>query len=188
MPKKEIKLQGKPVRVLIDPSGDYICVTDIAKTGEGNHHDIVKGYFKNRNNLEFLGLWEELHNPDFNWGEFDRIRNRAGVNNFALSVKHWIEKTNAIGIVARAGRYGGTFAHKDIAVHFSTWFSPAAYLYLVKEFQRLKNEESNMKNLDWHISKLTDNVEEMRNLLDTIPRQIPARNRLLAMQKQLEEE
>lgn len=176
--RKKLDLQGKPVRLITKQDEDFICITDIAKTGEGNHHDIVKNYFKNRSNIEFLGLWEELHNPNFNWGNFDLIKSKVSANNFSLSTKEWINKTNAKGIQATPGRYGGTYAHKDIAIHFATWLSPAAYLYLVKEFQRLKEEESRIYNLKWHISKITDNIEEVRNLLDTIPGQEPARNRL----------
>lgn len=178
MAKKKINLQGSDVRIIENLNQDFICITDIAKSGEGNHHDIVKNYFKNRSNIDFLGLWENIYNPDFNWGNFDLIKNKVSANNFSLSVKEWLKKTNAIGIMATPGRYGGTYAHKDIAVHFATWLSPAAYLYLIKEFQRLKEEESQLKNLEWHISKITDNIEEVRNLLDTIPGQQLDRNRI----------
>lgn len=183
MTKKKINIQGKEIRLLKNIDDDFVCITDIAKTGEGNHHDIVKNYFKNRSNVDFLGLWEDLHNPDFNWGNFDLIKNKVSTNNFSMSVKEWLKKTNAIGIKATPGRYGGTYAHKDIAIHFSTWLSPAAYLYLIKEFQRLKEEESETKNLGWHISKITDNIEEVRNLLDTIPGQQPSRNRIKDLPK-----
>lgn len=178
MAKKKINIQGSEVRLVKNLDEDFVCITDIAKSGEGNHHDIVKNYFKNRSNIDFLGLWEKLYNPNFNWGNFDLIKNKVGANSFSLSVKEWLKKTNAIGIIATPGRYGGTYAHKDIAVHFSTWLSPAAYLYLIKEFQRLKEEESQLKNLEWHISKITDNIDEVRNLLDTIPGQAPERNRI----------
>lgn len=169
--KKKIEIQGKSVRVISNQAEDYVCITDMAKSGnsDNKHHDIIKGYFRNRNNIEFLGLWEELHNENFNSGEFDLIRNSAGVNRFTLSVGEWIKRTNSTGVYAKAGRYGGTYVHKDIAVHFATWLSPATYLYLIKEFQRLKEEENEIKNLEWHISKITDYVDNARVLLDSIP-------------------
>lgn len=144
----------------------------MAKSGKDDkkHHDIIKGYFRNQNNIEFLGLWEEMRNTSFNSGEFDLIRNSAGVNRFTLSVGEWIKRTNSTGVYAVAGRYGGTYVYKDIAVYFATWYSPATYyLYLMKEFQRLKEEENQMQILKWHISKITDHVDNARILLDSIP-------------------
>ena len=102
---------------------------------------VVKDWLRNRNTLEFLGIWEKVYNPDFNWGEFALIRNQAGLNRFRISVKEYVEKTNAIGLKARAGRYGGTYAHKDIAFEFAMWISPEFKVYLVRDFQRLKEQE-----------------------------------------------
>jgi len=186
MPKNRIKVKDQEVKTIEKDGVEYICLTDLAKTGQGNHHDIVKNYFKNRSNIEFLGLWEDIHNPNFNWGSFDLIKSRVGLNNFSLSTKQWIKTTEAIGLEATAGRYGGTYAHKDIAIHFSTWLSPAAYLYLIKEFQRLKEEESDQKNLKWHVSMITEHIDEVRNLLDSIPGQKEKYNRISKASKEEE--
>ena len=171
MAKKTMEIQGKTVRVTTNQMEDYICITDMAKSGNRNskHYDIVRNYIRNKNTIEFLGLWEELHNPDFNYDGFDAIRKEAGTNKFTMSVGEWIKQTSAKGVCAIMGRYGGTYAHKDIAVHFATWLSPASYLYLIKELQRLKEEENETKNLEWHISKITDYVDNARILLDSIP-------------------
>lgn len=168
--KTTIQIQGHPVRMEERAIGDYICITDIAKTGEGNHHDIVKNYLKNGNNIAFLRLWEEMHNGEvFNSVVADLIKKKSVDNNFTLSVKAWLEQTNAIGIEAVAGRYGGTYAHKDIAIHFSTWLSPVAYLYVIKEVQRLKDDE--LKRLTeaehtkkWIFEKVMYQAEELRSV------------------------
>ncbi len=125
---------------------DYISLTDMVK-GIENGLALIEKWLRNKNTIEFLGIWEELHNPDFNSPEFEGIKNRAGLNRFILSVKQWVAKTNSIGIVAKAGRYGGTYAHKDIAFEFASWVSPQFKIYLIKEFQRLKEEEQ--KLLGW---------------------------------------
>jgi len=114
----------------------------------------VTDWLRNRNTLEFLGAWESLHNKNFNYGEFATIRNQAGLNNFKISVKEWVEKTNAIGIVAKTGRYGGTYAHKDIAMQFCMWISPVFQLYVIKEYERLKEIESNQYNLEWNVRRV----------------------------------
>ena len=112
---------------------------------------LIEKWLRNKNTIEFLGIWEEMYNPDFNSLEFEGIKNEAGLNRFVLSVKQWVEKTNSIGIVAKAGRYGGTYAHKDIAFEFASWVSPYFKLYLIKEFERLKEEEQ--KKLGWDIKR-----------------------------------
>ena len=125
---------------------DYISLTDMVK-GVENGLALIEKWLRNKNTIEFLGIWEEMYNPDFNSPEFEGIKNAAGLNRFILSVKQWIEKTHAIGIIAKAGRYGGTYAHKDLAFEFASWVSPQFKLYLLREFQRLKEEEQ--KQLGW---------------------------------------
>jgi len=143
--RKTITVQGREIKVFNKRDDDYISITDIAKTGRSPANDIIKNYFRNRNNIEFLGLWEQLNNDNFNSVDFHRIKTETGLSDFILSVKQWIELTNAIGIEARAGRYGGTYAHRDIAVHFAAWLNPSFYLYLIKEFQRLKELEAEQR-------------------------------------------
>ena len=118
-----------------------------------NGTSIIENWLRNKNTLEFLSVWEEIYNPAFNSLEFEGIKSEAGLNRFAISVKQWIAKTNAIGLIAKAGRYGGTFAHRDIAFEFASWISPKFKLYLIKEFQRLKTEESQTKALEWNLSR-----------------------------------
>ena len=129
---------------------DYISLTDMVKNIE-NGLALIEKWLRNKNTIEFLGIWEEIYNPDFNSPEFEGIKNQAGLNRFVLSVKQWVEKTNSMGIIAKAGRYGGTYAHKDIAFEFASWISPQFKLYLIKEFQRLKDEER--KQLGWDIRR-----------------------------------
>ena len=124
---------------------DYISITDMLKSKNGNF--FVTDWLRNRNTIEFLGIWEELHNPNFNYGEFAIIKSQAGLNSYKISVKEWVEKTNAIGITSTRGRYGGTYAHKDIAFEFGMWISPKFKLLLIKDFERLKKEEQSM--LGW---------------------------------------
>lgn len=124
---------------------DYICLTDMLRAKDGDF--FITDWLRNRNTLEFIGIWEKVYNPLFNYGEFATIRNKSGLNNFKISVKEFVAKTNAIGLQAKAGRYGGTYAHKDIAFEFGMWISPEFKIYLVKEFQRLKDEEQ--KQLGW---------------------------------------
>ena len=131
---------------------DYISITDIAKYKDNSDaNDIIKNWFRNRNTIEFLGIWEKLNNQDFKPVEFDLIRKDAGLNSFTMSGKKWIEKTKAIGIVSKSGRYGGTYAHKDIAFEFASWISVEFKIYLIKEFQRLKEQEQ--KQLGWDIKR-----------------------------------
>lgn len=131
---------------------DYICITDIARYKDPDHtDDLIRNWIRNRNTIEFLGIWEHLNNPDFKPVEFDGFRKVAGLHSFTLTPKQWIEKTSAIGIVSKPGRYGGTYAHKDIAYEFASWISVEFKLYLIKEFQRLKDEER--KQLGWDIRR-----------------------------------
>lgn len=141
----KIYVQETEITVINIQNEDYISLTDMAHSQLQEH--IVFRWMSLKSTIEYLGEWEKLYNPSFNCTEFDTIRNAAGSNNFVLSVKTWIERTNAVGIIARAGRYGGTYAHKDIAYHFGMWISPRFQLLLVKEYQRLKAEEQ--KQLAW---------------------------------------
>lgn len=124
---------------------DYICITDMLKAKDGEF--FVTDWLRNRNTLEYIGTWESVYNPEFNLSEFSKITNKSGLNSFKISVKEFVERTNAISITAKAGRYGGTYAHKDIAFEFAMWISPQFKIYIVKEFQRMKNEEQ--KQLGW---------------------------------------
>ena len=128
---------------------DYISITDMLKSKDGDF--FVSDWLRNRNTIEFLGIWEEIHNPTFNYGEFAIIKSQAGLNSYKISVKEWTEKTNAIGIISKAGRYGGTYAHKDIAFEFGMWISPKFKLLLIKEFERLKSEEQ--KQIGWNAKR-----------------------------------
>jgi hypothetical protein len=152
MKSKSITVKGTEITIISQNEEDYISLTDIMKASEDGEQ-LIKKWFINKGTLEFLGIWEKLNNPDFNLSEFGLIRTEAGTNSFFISAKGWIEKTNAIGIIAKTGRYGGTYAHKDIALEFCSWISPEFKLYLIKEFQRLKEEESKTYNLDWQIRR-----------------------------------
>lgn len=148
----KIDVKGTSVTVVSGGADDYISLTDIAHYKNSNHtDDLIRNWLRNRNTLEFLGIWEQLNNPGFNPVEFDGIRMQAGLNSFTLTPKRWIEATDAIGITAKAGRYGGTYAHKDIAFEFASWVSVEFKLYLIKEFQRLKETET--QQLGWDIRR-----------------------------------
>ena len=140
-----IIVQGTPIGVVKVNNEDYICLTDMLQAKDGDF--FITDWLRNRNTLEYLGIWEKVSNPNFNYGEFATIRSQAGLNRFKISVKEFVARTNAIGIQARAGRYGGTYAHKDIAFEFAMWISPEFKVFIVKEFQRLKEEEQ--KALGW---------------------------------------
>jgi hypothetical protein len=152
--KTTISVKGNPVTVIIQNKADYISLTDIARYKNVEHtDDLIRNWLRNRNTIEFLGVWERLNNPGFKPVEFDGIRIQAGLNSFTLTSKQWIEKTGAVGIVSRAGRYGGTFAHKDIAFEFAAWISVEFKLYLIKEFQRLKEDENSRLSLAWNLNR-----------------------------------
>jgi len=146
---KKIEVQGTLISIMTIRDEDYISLTDMLKAKDGDF--FISDWLRNRNTVEFLGIWERIYNPDFNYGEFAIIKSQAGLNNYKISVKEWAEKTNAIGLKATAGRYGGTYAHKDIAFEFGMWISAEFKIYLIKEFQRLKNEEQ--KSLGWDIKR-----------------------------------
>lgn len=150
--KRDLLVQENFVSVEKVGNEDYLSLTDMIKAKDGDF--FVKDWLRNRNTLEFLGIWEQINNPNFNWGEFALIKGQAGLNSFKISVKEWIEKTNAVGIIAKSGRYGGTYAHRDIAFEFGTWISPAFKLYLIKEYQRLKELENNQYNLEWDVKRI----------------------------------
>ena len=152
--KSTIEVLGAAVAVLSQNQQDIICLTDIAKYKNPDHpDDVIRNWLRNRNTVEFLGLWEQLNNPGFNPVEFDGIRIQTGLNSFVLTPKQWIEKTGAVGITSSAGRYGGTFAHKDIAFEFASWVSVEFKLYLIKEFQRLKDDENRRLSLAWNLNR-----------------------------------
>ncbi|MBO4486722.1 MAG: KilA-N domain-containing protein [Prevotella sp.] len=142
----KITVQDTQITVVTIDERDYISLTDMVRNIE-NGLALIEKWLRNKNTIEFLGIWEEMYNPAFNSPEFEGIKNAAGLNRFILSVKQWVEKTNSRGIIAKAGRYGGTYAHKDIAFEFATWVSPQFKLYLLQEFERLKEEEQ--KLLGW---------------------------------------
>ena len=153
MASKKIIVEGTEIRLMAADENDYICLTDITKNFGGDGA-MIESWMRNRNTVEFLGVWERLHNPNFNSVGFDGIARQAGLNTFKISAKKWMEETNAIGIYAKAGRYGGTYAHKDIAIQFCYWLSPTFQLFLIKEFERLKAEEANAKNLEWDVKRI----------------------------------
>jgi len=146
-----IDVKGTSVTVVSGRQGDFISLTDMLRAKDGEF--FISDWLRNRNTVEFLGIWESVNNPDFNYGGFATIRSQAGLNSYKLSVKEWVEQTNAIGLRAAAGRYGGTYAHKDIAFEFGMWISPEFKIYLIREFQRLKDEENDRLRLEWNLQR-----------------------------------
>lgn len=152
---RKITAMGTEVRVILDmDDSDYICLTDMARFRDNDPTLVISHWMRNRSTIEYLGLWESINNPEFKLTEFERFKEESGYNSFTLSPKKWIEATHAIGITSRSGRYGGTFAHKDIAFSFAMWLSPAFQLYCVKELQRLKSEESNPLIEQWNVKRI----------------------------------
>jgi hypothetical protein len=152
-PKKStIEVKGTAITVIAKEHGDYISLTDMVRNFEGGGA-LIEQWLKNKDTVLFLGVWEQINNPDFNSLEFEGIRNEAGRNSFFLSAKSWSERTRAKGLIASAGRYGGTFAHTDIAFEFGSWLSPEFKLYLIKEFQRLKQDENRRLSLAWNLNR-----------------------------------
>ena len=145
----KLTVSDTQITILTIDDKDYISLTDMIKAKDGDF--FISDWLRNRNTVEFLGVWEQIHNPDFNYGEFAIVKSQAGLNSYKLSVKEWVEKTNAIGLRATAGRYGGTYAYKDIAFEFGMWISPQFKIYLIKEFDRLKAEEQS--RLGWDIKR-----------------------------------
>ncbi|WP_343539797.1 KilA-N domain-containing protein [Sphingobacterium thalpophilum] len=151
---KKINVQGVDILLYQEHQNDYISLTDIARHKDSAHIDsIIQNWMRNRNTIELLGFWESIYNPNFKPLEFEGFRKQAGLNSFVMTPKRWIENTNAIGIVSKAGRYGGTFAHKDIALEFASWISIEFKLYIIKEFQRLKDEENDRLKLNWSLQR-----------------------------------
>jgi len=141
----KLVIQDTEITIIQINETDYISLTDMLRAKDGDF--FISDWLRNRNTLEYIGIWEKLYNPNFNYGEFAIIRNQAGLNSFKISIKEFVEKTNAISLQAKTGRYGGTYAHKDIAFEFGMWISPEFKIYLVREFQRLKEEEQ--KQIGW---------------------------------------
>lgn len=146
-----IEVLGTEIAVASHPQGDYISLTDMLRAKDGDF--FIADWLRNRNTVEFLGIWESVHNPDFNYGGFATIKSQAGLNHYKISVKEWVAQTGAIGLRASAGRYGGTYAHRDIAFEFGMWISPEFKIYLIKEFQRLKDEENDRLRLEWNLQR-----------------------------------
>ena len=180
--KETIHAKGFDIRIYTtDYENEYISLTDIAKFKSSDPNDVIKNWMRGRDTLEFLGLWESLHNSDFNPVEFDGIRSQAGLNTFTMSPTKWIESVQAIGIVSKAGRYGGTYAHSDIALEFASWVSAEFKLYIMEDYQRLKKDENSRLSLNWNlnreISKLnyrihTDAIRNYLILPELTPEQI----------------
>lgn len=169
---RELNVLDTKITYLNIDNEDYISLTDMLKSKDGDF--FISDWLRNRNTIEFLGIWEELHNPNFNYGEFAIIKSQAGLNSYKLSVKEWVNKTNSIGIVAKTGRYGGTYAHKDIAFEFGMWISPKFKLLLIKEFERLKAEEQ--KQLGWdakrELSKINYKIHTDAIKKNLIPKEL----------------
>lgn len=170
----KIDVDGSRINIILINDKDYISLTDMVRNIE-NGLTLIEKWLRNKNTIEFLGIWEKMYNPDFNSPEFEGIINEAGLNRFVLSVKQWVEKTKAIGIIAKAGKFGGTYAHKDIAFEFASWVSPYFKLYLIKEFEKLKEEEyrklgwdirRNLAKINYHI-----HTDAIKNVL--IPEKLP---------------
>lgn len=149
---KKVEVQGAEISIIEKEEVDYISLSDMVKNFEGGSA-LIEQWLRNKDTIEFLGIWERINNPDFKTPEFEGIRNEAGTNRFYLSVKKWVSATNAIGIFAKSGRYGGTYAQKDIAFEFGSWLSPEFKLYLIKEFQRLKTEEQEKLSNEWNLHR-----------------------------------
>ena len=146
-----IDVRGIQISIIKYNNEDFLSLTDMLKAKDGDF--FISDWLRNRNTVEFLGIWERVYNPDFNYGEFAIIKSQAGLNSYKISVKEWVNKTHAIGLKATAGRYGGTYAHKDIAFEFGMWISPEFKIYLIKEFQRLKEDENRRLSLAWNLNR-----------------------------------
>ena len=174
-----IVVQNTPITVVKINDEDYISLTDMMRSKNGDF--FFHNWLRNRNTVEFLGIWEKVYNPNFNPVEFDIIKSKAGLNNFRLSAKEWMEKTGAIGIISRSGRYGGTFAHKDIAFEFAMWISPEFKVYLIKDYQRLKEDEQ--KALGWsakrELAKINYHIHTDAIKENLVPEQIDEFHRSL---------
>lgn len=170
----KINAQGQQITLFKNENDDYISLTDIAKYKSEEPNDVIKNWLRSKDTLEFLGVWENINNPNFKPVEFDGFKNQAGRNAFTMSPTKWINTTNAIGLITKAGRYGGTYAHKDIAFEFASWISPEFKLYIIQDYQRLKEQENDPERLNWDVKRLisksnytihTDAIKE--NLLNS---------------------
>lgn len=154
--KKEIVVKGISLTLFKINNDEFVSISDMIKAKDGNY--FISDWLRNRNTIEFLGFWEKVNNPNFNCGEFDIIKSKAGLNSYRLSVKDWVEKTNAIGIFAKTGRYGGTYSHIDIALEFGMWISAEFKVYLIKEFKRLKEAEISHQNIEWSVQRMISKI------------------------------
>ena len=157
MPKANLKIKAKGYEISViafENKEDYISLTDIARQKNADAPaDIIKNWMRSRSTIEFLGLWEQMNNPNFKLVEFDQFKKESGSNSFVLSPKKWIDSTNAVGIISKSGRYGGTYAHRDIAFEFASWISPEFKLYIIKDYQRLREEENFRLSTDWNLRR-----------------------------------
>ncbi len=175
MAKRKITVEGTEISLVTHRDDDYICITDMARKFNPVPNDVIKSWMRNSSNIDFLGMWEVFHNPDFKTVGYNRFKNESTNNAFILTVKQWVEETGAIGIHAEAGRYGGTYAHKDIAIQFATWLSPTFYLYVIHEFQRLKTEETQRLATDWSLKRTLAKVNYVIHTDAVKERLIPPR-------------
>ena len=180
--KETIHAKGIEIGIYTtDHENEFISLTDIARYKSDEPKDVIKNWMRSKDTILFLGLWEQLHNPDFKGVEFDAFKNEAGTNAFTMSPKKWVDSTNSIGIVSKSGRYGGTYAHSDIAFEFASWISPEFKLYIIKDYKRLKHDENSRLSLNWNlnreISKLnykvqTDAIKESLILPELTPSRV----------------
>lgn len=152
--RQTLSVQGTSIQLYSDKQSDFICITDIAKMTSNEPRFIIRNWLSTKNTISYLGEWESIHNTSFNRAGFLTVRDRFFNNAFSLSVSYWCDQTKAIGVVSKAGRYGGTFAHKDIALNFCYWLNPTFQIYFIKEFQRLKEIEYNKYNLEWNVKRI----------------------------------
>ncbi len=178
MAKKTLTVKGLTIHIEQVNERDFISLTDISKQSDKETKFLIISWLKNLSTLEFLETWELLHNPEFKVDQMVNFKQTYLQNRNVLSPQKWIGETGAIGMISKSGRNGGTWAHPDIALNFCYWLSPSFQVYFIKEFQRLKEEEFSRKKLEWHLTKITHNIDEIRILLDTIPGQRPDLNRL----------
>lgn len=178
MKKKTITVQGLEITINEKDNIDYVSLTDIARQSNDEPRFVIRNWMKNSQTLRFLWTWETLYNPNFKGVNIDEFIGRSSDHRYKVTPKVWIDEFNAIGIVSNRGRGGGTYAHSNIALEFCSWLSPEFKVYILREFERLKQEEAKQLNFEWHIRKITNNIDEVRNLLDTIPGQIPDLQRI----------
>ena len=182
---KNVEVQGIQIRIETIGEKDFVSLTDIIKNTVEEPKETIRNWIKNTNTIRFLWAWEEIHNPDFKGVHLHSFIGEVTSNRYNLSPTKWINQTGAIGLITKRGRYhSGTFAHKDIALEFCSWFDPYFKVYLMKAFQELMEKEYKQQQLEWHVEKITSNIEEVRNLLDTIPGQKKNLNRLDTSKKE----